>query len=109
MAIGWIKKNGGRGNDLAIGHPEIGFSAEEILFTANRGCIFMTSRTQLNYSFLYLKLNAGISLFGRQKSVYSCFHEGPVGDGLWEQGPIYKSWPMGFTAIGNVYRGVGLR
>lgn len=109
LATRWIQKNRSRGNDLRIGHPESGFTSDEILFTANLGFIFMTSSTQLYSSFLYLKLNAGTSFFGSQKSVYSCFHEGPVGDGAWEQGPIYKSCSIAFTAIGNVYRGAGFR
>lgn len=109
LAIRWVKKNRDRRNDLIIGHPESGTTSEEILFTANLGYIFMTSRTQLNASFLYLKLNAGTSLFGRQKAVYASFHEGPVADGSWEQGPVFKLWPLAFTAIGNVYRGAGFR
>lgn len=109
LAIRWIKKNRDRENDLMMGHPEIGFSSDEIQFAANLGHIYMTSSTQLNASFLYLKLNAGTSFFGRQKAVYASFHEGPVGSGSWEQGPIYKSWPIAFTSIGNVYRGTGFR
>jgi hypothetical protein len=109
LAIRWIKKNRDRQNDLIIGHPESGTASEDVLFAANLGYIHMTSGNQLNASFLYLKLNAGTSLFGRQKAVYASFHEGPVGDGSWEQGPMFKSWPLAFTAIGNVYRGAGFR
>jgi len=108
-AMTWVKKNLDRGNDLIIGHPVSGVVGDEVLSAANRGYFFMTSHIQLNASFLYLKLNAGTSLFGRQKAVYACFHEGPVGDGAWAPGPIYKSWLIAVTSIGNVYRGGGYR
>lgn len=90
LAMTNIQTRRGKGTDLSMGHFKIASRPEAILEAARQGFILMHSEQQLDSGFLFVKLSAGISFFGRQKAVYACYVECPLGSDEWLSGPVFK-------------------
>lgn len=107
LAMDNVNLRRSKGSDLQFGHPVYIFDTGEVVKSAQEGRIFMRSDTQLLSGFLFLKLNAGQTLFGKQKAVYASYIEPVLGVGEWTAGPVFKSWLTAITSIGNIYRANG--
>jgi hypothetical protein len=108
MAVETTKMRKSKGTDLRLGHPRHVTDAKDFAEAAAEGIIFMHSPEQLSTCFMFVKLDGGRSLFGRQKAVYASYM-GDLHDDAWATGPVFKSWGIATTSIGNIYRGNGFR
>ncbi|TIX44111.1 MAG: hypothetical protein E5W97_02615 [Mesorhizobium sp.] len=108
VAASVLKAGREKDRDLVMGATGIAANGQEFLDLANRGIVVFTSRHQLNASFLFTKNDAGRSLFGSQKAVYTAYVNS-FDDDEWAVGSVFKMWTMAMTSIGNVYRGNGYR
>lgn len=106
-AIFAVKTRRSKKHDLAFGHPNIAMDGAAVKRVADVGVLLFYSQIQLLQGFMFVKLNAGRSLFGRQKAVYACYLEAELGSDEWTQALIFKSWNIAITSMGNVYRGNG--
>ncbi|BCG94181.1 hypothetical protein MesoLj131a_30450 [Mesorhizobium sp. 131-2-1] len=86
-----------------MGAPGIVDNGKQFVELAGEGIVIFTSQHQLNASFLFTKNDAGRSLFGNQKAVYTAYVNG-FNDDEWGVGSVFKMWTMAMTSIGNVYR-----
>jgi len=109
QAMQAVKQRRSKGGDLLIGHPRFAPDGPAVLEWASQGVVFMNSQIMLKSGFLFLKLNGGKSLFGRQKAVFASFLASTIDEDQWDAGPVFKLWPLATTSIGNVYRGNGFR
>ena len=107
MAVEACKTRLRKGSDLALGNPRHGSELSYYLSRAEQDALFFQSQHQLDCGFLFVKLAAGTSLFGKQKAVYASYLEEPLGADAWLSGPVFKSWSIASTSMGNVYRGNG--
>ncbi|MEI9426843.1 hypothetical protein [Mesorhizobium sp. Cs1299R1N3] len=108
VATSVLKAGREKGRDLVMGASGIAANGQEFLELASKGIVVFTSRHQLNASFLFTKNDAGRSLFGNQKAVYTAYVNS-FDDDEWAVGSVFKMWTMAMTSIGNVYRGNGYR
>jgi len=95
-----------KGRDLAVGHQGIAENQDEVNSLAQKGIFIFTSPSQLKSAFLFTKNDAGRSILGKQKTVYTCY-VGGTDDDEWVIGSVLKSWIQATTSIGNVYRQQG--
>ncbi len=107
MAMDAIKLRVSKGSDLQFGHPAYVADPQAFVAAAKDGFVFMHSDDQLSAGFLFVKLSAGRSLFGKQKAVYASYTETILGDDNWAAGPVFRSWVQAITSIGNIYRAYG--
>jgi hypothetical protein len=70
-----------------------------------QGVMILVSK-QLFSEFLYAKVNAGKGLLGGQEGSYANYLRTP-GENEWMVGTVYKSFGIGVTAIGNIFRAEG--
>ena len=107
--IDTIKYRHSKGTDLSLGHPR--FAGDPTIFreSASEGTLFLHSPEQLATGFLFIKLDAGRSLFGRQKAVFASFIGSELFEDQWFTGTTFKSWMIALTSIGNIYRDQGYR
>jgi len=103
-----LKAGRAKGRDLVAGAPGITKSGGDFLDMASKGILVFTSLHQLQTSFLFTKNDAGRSLFGTQKAVYTSY-VGGLDDDEWATGSVFKLWTVAMTSIGNVYRHQGYR
>lgn len=97
-----------KGTDLTLGDPADNRSEDAFAASLENGVMIMHSSAQLRKRFMFVKCNAGRSLFGRQKSVYASYLAELDADD-WMVGPVFKMWPIAVTSIGNIYRAEGYR
>lgn len=107
LALESVKTRYKKGSDLRFGHPRVANTPAELERFYQGGLLFLFSQSQLESGFLFVKLSAGKSLFGRQKAVYASYLESELGSGEWVAGPVFKMWAIAVTSLGNLYRGNG--
>lgn len=103
-----LKIGNQKGRDLQIGHPDLCNTTSDFLAAANEGFCFLSSPQQLQTSFLFVKIDAGRSIFGKQKASYMSYISG-LTDNEWAVGSVFKYLTLGVTGIGNIYRQEGYR
>lgn len=108
-AMDSIKVRKSKGTDLTFGHPHCTATGPEIIKSAMNGAIFLYSPEQLSAGFLFVKLDAGRSLFGGQKAVYASYYQSELHEDQWFAGTTFKSWMIALTSIGNIYRSEGYK
>lgn len=97
-----------KGRDLRMGHPQLCIDSSDFQEAVKGGFCFLFSPLQLQASFLFVKVDAGRSLFGRQKASYMSYIGG-IDDDEWAVGSVFKFLTLGVTGIGNIYRQQGYR
>ena len=69
--------------------------------------VILLSSNALHSDFLFIKVDAGRSIFGRQKANYYSY----LGDnnlGKFSPGPSFRSFAIAITSINNIYRAMGM-
>lgn len=108
VAVHAVKTRRSKNHDLAFGHPDMAMDTAAVKNLADSGVLLFYSQFQLKQGFMFTKLNAGRSFFGKQKAVYACYLEAELNSNEWTQALVFKSWHIAATSMGNVYRGNGL-
>jgi hypothetical protein len=103
-----VKQARSKGRDIAFGHPLVAETTPLQMQLLQEGLVVLSSLRMLNQSFVYAKVDAGTSFFGRQKIAYLSYVGEPSLD-EWMPGPVFRSLILATTGIGNVYRAAGLR
>lgn len=106
MLVSFTKKCLSRGHDLRLGSGKTPASVNDFIEGTNDGLCFSFSPGKLQTRFLFVKCSAGRGFFGGQKATYGSYLQS-FGEDKWGIGPIFKSWSVAITSIGNVYRGNG--
>ena len=97
-----------KGRDLTTGSNDSVFEGSDPRGLMTEGILTLCSPTQLETDFLFLKCDAGRTLFRRQKAVYPSF-VGTHRNNEWIVGPIFNSFMLAITSPGNAYRGNGFK
>jgi hypothetical protein len=97
-------------HDLVVGDmglADLASEPDDLQAAALEGFMIFCSPNQLRTLFVFAKCDAGRGFFGGQKSVYASYIKG-MEDEDWQVGPMFKSWLLAVTSMGNLYRAVGL-
>lgn len=71
------------------------------------GVIVISSPSQIERDFVFVKLNAGKGLFGGQKTLYGSYL-GSVHEDKFLPSTTFKFLGVALTSINNIYRSIGL-
>ena len=104
--VSFAKKCHGRGHDLRLGDRDNHTNVDSFVDATKDGLCFSYSQSMLQTKFLFVKCSAGRGLLGGQKAAYGSYLQS-FGEETWGIGPVFKSWSIAVTSIGNVYRGNG--